>query len=588
MSPRFAVGIDLGTSNCALAHAEPELAPRSFRVLQVTSPGEVSGRELLPSFLYLPAEAELPRGALALPWDTAARDVVGTFARAQGALTPGRLVGSAKSWLSYAGVDRKSAILPWKAPDDVPRLSPVEASARYLSHLRAAWDAHNPDAPLAKQDVVLTVPASFDAVARELTVEAAQAAGLGEGLRLLEEPQAALYAWLAQRGNAWREELSPGDVILVVDVGGGTTDFSLIAAREIDGVLELERVAVGEHILLGGDNMDLALAHAVRSRLEGGGARLDDWQMRALTHAACAAKEALLGDEPRDTWPLAIPGRSSKLIGGTLRAEATSREVEALLLDGFFPAVPASARPAAPRRAGFVQLGLPYAADAAVTRHLAAFLGRPALPRPAGHTLLHPTAILFNGGVMRSPAIRARLTEVLTAWAQAEGAPAPRVLQGFEPDVAVSQGAAYYAQMRRHGGVRIKGGTAQAYYVGVERAELAVPGVPQELEALCVAPFGMEEGTEVELEQPFGLVLGEPVSFRFFGSASRREDHVGSTAPPSELVELSPIEMTLAGDGGVAEVRLHARVTEVGTLELSAIERASGTRWKLSFDVRVQ
>ncbi|MBL4686540.1 MAG: Hsp70 family protein [Nannocystaceae bacterium] len=590
----IAIGIDLGTTNCTLAFARgKDDTPEPLGVSQVIAAGEVTPRPLLPSFLYFPADSEFAAGALALPWYGGARDVVGTFARKQGASTPARLVSSAKSWLSHASVDRRGEILPWGSPDEVPKVSPLQASARYLAHLRAAWDEENPESPLAEQDVVLTVPASFDAVARELTMEAAELAGFEEPPRLLEEPQAAMYDWLAQRGSDWRQDVAVGDHILVIDVGGGTTDFSLIAVREEDGELQLERIAVGDHILLGGDNMDLALAHTVRARLESEGVKLDDWQMRAMTHACRGAKEALLGDNPESSYPLAIAGRGSKLIGGTVRTELTLAELERVILDGFFPVVNADDRTQAPRRAGLTVIGLPYAADAAMTRHLAAFLGRSASAsasegdetRP---TFVHPTAILFNGGVTQSPRIRDRICDVLGSWLEAEGGSRPRILQGSDAELAVSRGAAYYAQARRHGGLRIRGGTAQAHYIGIERAELAVPGIPPRVDAVCVAPFGMEEGSEVNLDQAFGLVLGEPVSFRFFGSTSRKDDMVGAVVDPSDLTELSPIETTLEGtDGQVVHVRLHARVTEVGTLELSAVEEGTSQRWKLSFNVRV-
>lgn len=588
----LAIGIDLGTTNCALASVgleTRESSPAPFAIPQLVQPSEVASKRLLPSFIYLPAAGELPADALALPWNPDVQDAVGAYARSRGAESPARLVASAKSWLSYGGVDRRAAILPWQAPDDVPQLSPLDASARYLRHLRQAWDTQNPDTPLAQQSLVLTVPASFDAVARELTVEAAQQAGLGEAMRLLEEPQAALYAWLADQGTRWRDVLSVGDVVLVCDLGGGTTDFSLIAVRERDGALQLERLAVGDHILLGGDNMDLALAYAVRTRLEKEGTRLDDWQMRALTHGCRTAKEALLDDDARESFPISIPGRGSKLIGGTVRTELSRSEVESVLLDGFFPHVSASDRPQAPRRAGLTALGLPYASDPAVSRHLAAFLARGGgSERPDGQSFVHPTAILFNGGVTRSPIIRERIATMVGSWVEAEGGKAPQVLLGADPDVAVSRGAAHYARVRHAGGVRIRGGTARAYYVGVERAELAVPGVPPSLDALCVAPFGMEEGSEVTLDEPFGLIVGEPVSFRFFGSAERPDDVVGTVVDPSELNELAPIETTLEGDPGtVVHVRLRARVTEVGTLELAAVDAASDRTWQLSFNVRM-
>lgn len=586
-SPAFAVGIDLGTTHCALAEARGagEEAPRALDLPQVVAPAEVATRALLPSFLFFPAPSQFAKDALGLPWYPSARDVVGGFARGQGSSTPGRLVASAKSWLSHAGVDRRAEILPVEAPDDVPRVSPLQASARYLAHLRAAWEEAHPEEPLEEQDVVLTVPASFDAVARELTIEAAELAGFEPAPVLLEEPQAALYDWVAQRGDAWRSDVSVGDIILVVDIGGGTTDFSLIEVRDEDGALALERVAVGNHILLGGDNMDLALAYTVNAKLEAEGKELDDWQMRALTHAARGAKETLLQGDA-DEVPLSIPSRGSKLIGGTIRATLTRAEVDALVLEGFFPQVEAQARPQVAARAGLTTLGLPYASDAAVTRHLAAFLAGAREEHAEGHSLVHPTAVLFNGGVTRSPVVRDRVVGVLQAWAQAEGAASPTVLEGVDPELAVARGAAYYARARRHGGLRIRGGLSQSYYIGIERAELAVPGIPPRLDAVCVAPFGLEEGSEVRLERSFGIVLGEPVSFRFFGSTSRR-DALGEVAKPTKVQELAPIETTLDGEAGrVVEVRLEVRATEVGTLDVHAIEVGGDGRWRLSFNVR--
>lgn len=593
MEDRPSLGLDLGTTNVGLAVARAEGEPPASALLpQVVHEGEVADRPLLPSFLYLPGPAELKEGAIALPWDPARPYVVGAFAREQGARIPGRLVSSAKSWLSYAGVDRREAILPWGAPEEVEKVSPVEASARYLRHLREAWDHHHPDLPFTSQDLVLTVPASFDAVARELTVEAARAAGVGENLTLLEEPQAALYAWVASQPD-WRKQLSVGDLILVCDIGGGTTDFSLIAVLEEEGNLELRRVAVGDHILLGGDNMDLALAYALRARLEEKGQKIDDWQLRALVHSVRQAKEQLLGDPALPAAPVVIPGRGSRLIGGTIRAELDRATLESVLLDGFFPRVDASARPEAPRRVALTALGLPYAHDPAFTRHLAAFLGRqidsaaalPAGVRTEGRSFLHPTAILFNGGVTKAPLVRERILEVLQGWISAEGGAPAKVLEGGDPDLAVARGAAYYGLVRRGRGVRIRGGSARSYYVGIERAELAVPGVPPRVDAICVAPFGMEEGSETTLPDPLGLWVGAPASFRFFASSSRREDEVGTPVDPSELEELPPIETTLQGEeGAVVPVRLRARLTEVGTLELFAVESA-GREWRLEYQV---
>nr|WP_205200291.1 Hsp70 family protein [Burkholderia sp. Cy-637] len=579
-------------------------AQQVLPIAQLSSPGAVASPELLPSFLYLPHEGELAAGDLSLPW-TASRDyAVGEMARSRGAGTPIRLVSSAKSWLCHPGVDRRAAILPNDAPPEVARVSPLEASVRYLNHLREAWDHAHPDAPFAAQDVTVTIPASFDPAARELTAEAAQAAGYTR-MTLLEEPQAALYSWIQKSGGGWRKDVKVGDIILVVDVGGGTTDLSLIAVVEREGNLELHRVAVGEHILLGGDNMDLALAHVVARKLAAQGTQADPWQLRALTYACRGAKETLLSDRSVETVPLVVPSRGSKLIGGSIRTELTRAELTQILLEGFFPQVEASERPAVRTRAGLTQLGLPYAQDAGITRHLAAFLGKqvgalaeldglPAAAHHPGASFLHPTAVLFNGGVFKSELLTERILAILNGWLAADGAAPARLLGGADLDLAVARGAAYYGYVKRGRGVRIRGGTARAYYVAIESAMPAIPGMEPPISALCVAPFGMEEGSDAALpEQEFGLVVGEPVQFRFFGSSVRRQDQVGDMLDywsPEELQELEAIQATLPADGRtpgeVVAVRLHARVTEAGTLELEAVPRGSEARWKVEFDVR--
>ena len=437
MSAHFVVGIDLGTTHCAMASAsldDEKARPAILPIPQLVAPGTIEAKALLPSFVYFAHESD---GAQALPWDKTRTFAVGEHARARGADAPARVIASAKSWLVHPSVDRRSGILPQGAPDDVEKISPVEASWRLLEHMSEAWDAEHAGAPLAEQEVILTVPASFDAGARELTVEAALAAGI-EKLTLLEEPQAALYAWIDAMGDAWRKALRPGDVVLVIDIGGGTSDFSEIAAVEREGSLELVRVAVGDHILLGGDNMDLALAHVARTKLEAQGKEIDRWQMAALVHACRAAKERLLSDAKGDTAPIALGARGSKLVGGALRTELTCAEVTQTIVDGFFPEVASSVRPIARARAALTQLGLPYASDAAITKHLAAFLGRQASAHAALEgftsaqhgdardrtpTLLHPTAILFNGGVLKADAIRARIVATIDAWLAADGAP---------------------------------------------------------------------------------------------------------------------------------------------------------------------
>jgi hypothetical protein len=601
----YAVGIDLGTTNSALSFLRLDgdaASPEVLAIPQLVHAGEVQSRALLPSYLYLPHGSEFPPGALALPWDAGAQDAVGELARAQGALTPVRLVSSAKSWLSHPALDRRSASLPAGSPAEVAKVSPLDATARYLAHLRAAWKAqvgHDDEAlALERQRVTLTVPASFDAVARELTVEAARAAGLPD-ITLLEEPQAALYAWVEAMGDGWRREVKPGDLILVVDIGGGTTDLSLIAVVDRDGELGLERVAVGDHILLGGDNMDLALAYALERKLAAAGRSLDRWQVQALTHGARQAKEALFARPGIPGHPVTVPGRGSGVIGGAIRTELTRDELLGTLVDGFFPVVEASARPAAQRRAALTTLGLPYASDPGITRHLAAFLSRhregigaSSIPgvQLAGKAFLHPTAVLFNGGVMKATELRARVLDVIATWVAGEGGAAPRELPGVDLDLAVAKGAATYGRVRAGRGIRIRGGTARAYYVGIETAMPAVPGMPPPVQALCVAPMGMEEGTDAELGAELGLVVGEPAHFRFFASSLRRDDRVGTVVErEAELDELPPIETTLPAEGEapghVLPVKLRAHVTDIGTLELTAVDER-GRAWKVEFNLR--
>jgi molecular chaperone DnaK (HSP70) len=583
--PRWIVGIDLGTTNCVLAAVDARAETAAIEVLaipQVVAPKQVEARALLPSFLYLGGPEDV--GALDLPWSTGRDLAVGVLARARGAEVPGRLVASAKSWLCNPAVDRSAAILPWGAEEGTRRVSPIAATAAYLAHLREAWNAaHSGErgAGLEAQDIYLTVPASFDAAARELTVQAASEAGLGS-VTLLEEPQAACYAWIEASGDGWRQQLHAGDLVLVCDVGGGTTDFSLITAEEEQGTLALRRVAVGDHILLGGDNMDLTLAYAVRARLAAEGAALDVWQTRALVHACRSAKETLLTSGAPASAPVAILGRSRKVIGGALKTELARPDAERILVDGFFPEVDAAARPTRDRRTGLTEMGLPYAADPRLTAHLADFLGR---HREAGT----PTAVLFNGGVMKADALRERLLTVLRRWTGGD----LRELRGIHLDQAVARGAAYSGLARRGRGIRIRGGAARAYYIGVETAMPAVPGMPPPLKAICLVPPGTEEGTELELPaQEFGLVVGEPAEFRMLGSSSREDDRLGSVLEfwGDEIEELTPLTTTLEWpdhDGTLVPVRLRVHLTEIGTLELWCVAR-DNRRWKLEFGIRHQ
>ncbi len=604
---KYSVGIDLGTTHCVISYAElseddDEVSQQVMEIPQLVSPGVVEDKKQLPSFLYLAHEAEIAEGSTTLPWTSKADHLVGEIARNLGSKTAIRLVASAKSWLCHAGVDCKQAILPADAPEEVGRVSPFQATKAYLQHLKQAWENQHPHAPLDQQDLIITVPASFDPAARELTVEAARAVGLSHAL-LLEEPQSALYSWIDNSLGDWRNHVSVGDVILVVDIGGGTTDLSLIAVTEQDGNLELNRVAVGDHILLGGDNMDLALAYTIKAKVEkDSGKRLEGWQVQALMHACRDAKEKIFNDPEEDNIAIVVPSRGSSMIGGTLRTELTREEVNQVLVQGFLPEVAASERPVSRPRSGLQSKGLPYAQDAGITRHLAAFLAKQQsatenlepVSLPENASFLHPTAVLFNGGVLKSQVLADRLLNVLNSWLQAEQAPEARLLEGADLDLAVAKGAAYYGMVRKGKGVRIKGGTAASYYVGVESAMPAVPGMPPEIEALCIAPFGMEEGTEEALpEDEFGLVIGEPVRFRFFASNTRREDSVGKRLDywtDEELQELDEIEITLPEEGRkageVVPVHLTAAVTEVGTLELHAVSQQDDNRWKIEFDVR--
>lgn len=616
---RYVVGLDLGTTNCAVSYvdthglvedAHPTI--ESFPIPQLIKAGEVEEAELLPSFLYLPAEGEIDPASMALPWAKKREFAIGRFARDHGATVPTRLVSSSKSWLCHPGVDRRAAILPWSAEATFVKISPVEAGRRILEHIRDAWNHGVKDKSqrLEEQDIILTVPASFDAVARELTIEAARQAGL-EHVTLFEEPQAAFYAWLHQSGEKWRKRVHPGDAVLVVDVGGGTSDFSVIGVSDAEGDLVLERIAVGDHLLLGGDNMDLALAHRAAARLKESGAKLDTVQMLGLWHAARAAKEKLFSNPKLDSVTLTVLGRGRKVVGGAIKTELSRDEVQSVLVDGFFPRVDKDAEPVQRGGLGLQELGLPYVSDPAVTKHLAAFLARNAEPiaklqsasepSPTGRgrsegspstttTTTTPNILLFNGGVFEAELLRDRVRDVVASW----GERPVHELSTAGLDRAVAIGAAYYGMVRRGRGVRIRGGVARSYYIGVETSMPAVPGIAPPIRAVCVVPQGTEEGTDLELPaREFGLVLGEEVEFRFLGSTSRKSDQVGAVIDDWEdsITELAPVRATLEPKKGqragqTIPVRLHGKVTEVGTLELWCQSRDTPDRWKLEFNVR--
>jgi hypothetical protein len=606
---KYIIGIDLGTTNSALACCDATAAEEKSQIEvrsipQLVDPNEVAERTLLPSFLYIPGEFDFPKGSLALPWEAEPKLVIGELARKRGAESPNRLVASAKSWLSYSAVNRTAPILPWQAPEEVAKLSPVEASSRFLQYLRTVWDSgeagEQGQLALAEQDVLLTVPASFDEEARELTRRAAEQAGYDQ-VTLLEEPQAAFYAWLESQGDAWRHRIKVGDLVLVCDVGGGTTDFSLIMVSEENGELTLKRVAVGDHILLGGDNMDLALARFLQQRLEALGNHIDIWQLQGLWHQCRMAKEKLFESPKTQTRPITLLGKGTKLVGGTIKTELAREDLNQILVEGFFPRVASDELPARQRRVGFQELGLPYAADPAITKHLARFLSEQVRNSPeavgirrGGSGLACPTHILFNGGVMKAAVLRDRVVVVLNSWLRQEGFETlgtEQILEAPDFEHAVARGAAYYGKARRGRGVRIRSGVSRTYYIGIESSMPAVPGMEAPLKALCVVPFGMEEGTEATIpDREFGLVVGEPAEFRFLSSSVRKQDQVGSLLEEwgDDIEERSPLQVTLKLDGQLGKivpVRLETRVTELGTLEVWCVSR-DGHRWKLELNIR--
>ena len=587
---RYVVGIDLGTTNSAISYVDTTERPWQVRTLpvpQLVAPFEVAQRDTLPSFHYQGTAAEVDAGGLQLPWSKAPTNwAVGVFARDEGTAKPGRLIASAKSWLCHAGVDRTSDLLPWQGDDDVARLSPVDVTARYLSHLREVWLQAFPKFPLAEQDVVITLPASFDEVARELTVAAAKRAELPRVL-LIEEPQAAFYAWVDRHADSWQQLVTAGQKILVCDVGGGTSDFTLIRVRgrEDSGDVEFHRVAVGEHLILGGDNLDLALARHVEQRLAGDG-KLPPEQWEVLVRTARRAKETLLGDNPPAALTINLPAAGSKLIGGSLQVEVTRDEVETLLVDGFLPRTKLDERPTR-RQSGFQDFGLPYAADAGITRYLAAFLEA---HRTTGddtptteHDPARPDLILFNGGFFASPKLRERLVQVVSSWFAGDDNWQPIVLDHDRLDLSVARGAAYYGMVRRGEGVGITANLARSYYIGLAGEK------PQ---AVCLAPGSASAGQDFELPNTFQLTLAEPVEFPLYVSSTRLVDPPGMIVPvdSGELKPLPPIRTVLdAGrkrDSQTVDVRLHAHLTEIGALELSCRAVESRASWRLQFDVR--
>lgn len=593
----YIIGIDLGTTNSSLAYLStdeevPEI--HQFAIPQLTSAGSVTEETMLPSFIYFPLEEELNQKAAVLPWIADRKYAVGHYARERGAEAPNRLIHSAKSWLCHSGIDRREKCLP---TGEEPLMSPLEATTAFLTHLKEAWDYKmGKNAAFAEQEILVTVPASFDPAARQLVQDAAKQAGYPE-ITLLEEPLAAFYAWIYKHPDAWRSHLKVGETILVVDIGGGTTDFSTIEVREEEGNLTLERQAVGSHLLLGGDNIDLALAYMAKDKFEEKNQNIDDWQLNGLVHTCRRGKEKVFSDDSTKHIDLTVIGRGSKLIGGTIKAKLNRDEIFSFIESGFFPQVKASEQSATEQRMGLRQVGLPYARDARMTSQLAKFLSMTGEgANGATDQFVIPAKVLFNGGTLKGVLLREALQNQLNSWAQELNKSEVQELPNADYDFAVSTGAAYYGLARKGKAIRVRAGTSRSYFIGIEDTAPAVPGRAPRMKALCVVPFGMEEGSEQFVDgQQFSLVLGEKATFRFFSHGAKKlsndaEPAVGDTltAWEKELSELNPIESTMDksdADGKVVNVRLKSKVTELGVLELWC-EAADGRRWKLEFDVR--
>lgn len=599
--PTYIIGIDLGTTNTVVAYTDvtfekgehPDI--RIFKIPQVTSPGVVENLETLATFIYIPTKSEISERALSVPWGIETGRVIGEYARKRSAEAPQRVISSAKSWLCNPRIDRNSPVLPWDAPSDIEKLSPVEATAAVISHIRDAWNSEmandDPGLCIENQEILITVPASFDAVARDLTVKAAKSAGL-DHITLLEEPQAAFYSWIADAGEKWREAVAEGDIILVCDIGGGTSDFTLIRVVSQNGELGLDRCAVSDHLLVGGDNMDLALAYFIAGKMAQKGKRLDQWQIRSLVHACRNAKEKIDLESGQKSFPVTILGRGSGLIAGTLTFDMLAEDIQQVILNGFYPECGSSETPQTVKKSGLRETGLDYVDDPAITRHLASFVSRSL--DSGGYASENKeefrlNAVLFNGGATKSSTLRARVTGIIGSWFPGKETTVHE-LDNRSFDLSVARGAACYGLARGGQGIRIRAGLSRTYYIGVAASMPAVPGMPAPVKALCVAPFGMEEGESLDLsEREFTLVVGEPVVFDFFASSGRKDDAPGIIIEDwTDALDLvTTLETTLDGESGDSvTVNLRVAVTETGSLEIWCVSRETGREWKLEFNVR--
>ncbi len=577
MTSKYIIGIDLGTTNCSVAFTDVdngviELLP----IKQLVKFGVEQEEFLFPSFIYFPIVEELEKCETAPSWDKSRKFIAGSLAKERGQEVPSRLVLSAKSWLCVSEISKNSAFLPLDGDEEI-KISPIDALKELLKHIKEVWDLKHSDYPLEKQTILITVPASFNMELRSYVELAAKKAGYPEPI-LLEEPQAAFYAWLYQEEASWRKKLAADDKVLVVDIGGGTTDFSLISVKDEDGDLALQRVSVGDHLLLGGDNVDLALAYFARQKLEDSGKTIDNFQFHQLIHKVRDAKELFLSQKPKDSLNITLSTKGRKLIGGSVSLELSKEDVLNFLLEAFFPFVPSNEKVVTQKSGGLKELGLPYVLDARITAQLAQFLhidGKFCLPK----------AVLFNGGTLKGKKLQDRLLDQINSWAKEMGKEAVTLLKEPDFEFAVSRGAAYYGLARRGKKVRIKAGTNRSYFVGIESSIPSVPGFKPPVKALCVAPLGMEEGSSLDIkDKEFTLLLGQNVFFKFYSHQSFVP--IGSlvTQKDVQLQELCPLETFLEGEGPTL-VTLESKVTELGALQIYCVSE-EGKKWKLEFDVR--
>ncbi len=586
---KYLIGIDLGTTNCAVTYKKiaDDTEISTLAIPQFMAKNQYESKTLMPSFLYLPNALELSLDDIALPWQSETTILVGEYAKTKAQTTPNRVISSVKSWLCQATIDKRKALLPYQAAEGVERISPLEAYTHYFEHIKKTWNSAFPDAPLFQQKIIITIPASFEPAARDLTAEAARLCDFEE-VTLLEEPQASLYGWIHDH-EKWRDQLTADDVILVIDVGGGTTDFSLIKVEDEEGTLALRRIAVGDHILIGGDNIDLMLAHTVQQRLLDGGQRLEPWQMQALVHSCRNAKEKLLSDQSLNEIAVSIPGRSSNIFANAVSETLTKKDVEKIMLQGFFPEVAIEDHPHNAPRTGLSRFALSYTQEAAITKHLALFLSKQA---KADEKFITPTAVLFNGGVFKPQVLRCQLMQIINKWLTKEGHPEACELGHAAYDTSVAIGASVFADALQGNGIRIKGGASHSFYIGIESPMPAIPGFQPQIEALCIAVQGMEAEEELVYEaETFSLVVGEPVEFRFFAANHRADDCLGDIFTDWEqagLIELSPLRLTLSADnyanGTSVPVHISAMHTEIGTLELTAKALENNDQWKIAFE----